>query len=118
MGQKLKPLGKPLSTHLSNGPGDVLVDGVGDLRSLHARLELHGEHARVVPQPPVVGLVASQARAVDAGLLAGPDAYDLQRCTKRDHALLHGEPNHSQGTREDLPQSSCSLLNRGKSAGN
>lgn len=82
MGQKLKPLGKPLGTHLTDGPGDVLVDGVGDLCSLHARLELHGEHARVVPQPPVVGLVASQARAVDAGLLAGPDAYDLQRVHK------------------------------------
>lgn len=80
--QKPKLLGKPLGTHLTDGPGDVLVYGIGDLRSLHARLELHGEHAWVVPEPPVVRLVASQARAVDAGLLAGPNAYDLQRVHK------------------------------------
>lgn len=29
-----------------------------------------------MPEPPVVGLVAREARAVDAGLLAGPEADD------------------------------------------
>lgn len=66
------------STYLTNGPSDILINGIGDLCSLHTCFELHGEHAWVVPEPPVVCLVTSQTRAVDAGLLPGSNTYDLQ----------------------------------------
>lgn len=52
------------------------VDGVGLVGALGALLEGEGEDARVVPQPPVVGLVASQPGAVDAGLLARAETDD------------------------------------------
>lgn len=53
------------SPHLSDGVSHVLVDGVGDLSSLHSCLEPHAQHSGVVPQPPIVGLVPGQACAVD-----------------------------------------------------
>ena len=56
--------------------GDEEVDRVRLLGALDALLEREREHARVVAEPPEVGLGAREARAVDAGLLAGADADD------------------------------------------
>lgn len=84
------------SPYLANGPSDILINGVGDLCSLHTCFELHGEHAWVVPEPPVVCLVTSQTRAVDPGLLAGSNTYDLKHIdTKHHHALLSRDHNQS-----------------------
>lgn len=96
--QDLRTIGEP--SYLSNGASDVLIDGVGDLCSLHSCSELHGEHTWVVPQPPVVGLVTSQACAVDAGLLACPDANDLKSA--------HKAPSHP--TSEQLARTSHKLV--------
>lgn len=105
------------SPHLSDGVGDVLIDGVGDLGPLHACLELHGQHAGVVPQPPVVGLVPSQARAVDPGLLPRADPDDLEQ-----RGTQHRDQNHSclpdKPLRKGLPQFSCSSLMQLTSVGN
>ena len=94
--QKLDSRGSLSSSpYLTNGASDILINGVGDLRSLHAGFEFHGEHARVVPEPPVVCLVTSQTSAVDPGLLAGSNTYDLRRIdAKHNQALLHRD--HSQ----------------------
>lgn len=87
--KELRCRGSPGSPHLSDGVGDILIDGVGDLGSLHSRLELHGQHAGVVPQPPVVGLVPGQARAVDAGLLPRADPDHLR------HRVTHSDQSHA-----------------------
>ena len=63
-------------TALEHLAADEEVDRVRLLRALDALLERQGQHARVVPQPPQVRLVACETRAVDARLLAGADADD------------------------------------------
>ena len=56
---------------------DVDIDGVVAVRAADFRLERQIEDLRALAQEPVVGLRASEARAVDAALLAGADADGL-----------------------------------------
>ncbi|TLD22845.1 hypothetical protein PspLS_07561 [Pyricularia sp. CBS 133598] len=67
----------PLGAGLGQLAADEQVDGVALVGPLGALLPLDAEDARVEAQPPVVGLVAGEAGAVDAGLLAGAEADDL-----------------------------------------
>lgn len=69
--------GPTRSLYLADGPGDILIDGIGDFRSLHSGFELHGEHPWVMPKPPEVRLVSCQACAVDPRLLSRADADHL-----------------------------------------
>jgi hypothetical protein len=59
-----------LST-LEHLASDEEVDRICLFRALHPLLERQREHARVVPQPPVVRLGTRESRAVNARLLAG-----------------------------------------------
>lgn len=79
---------KGLLPYLTDGPRDVLVNRIGDLCPLHSTSELHGEHAGVMPQPPVVGLVPGQAGAVDPGLLPCPNANHLQQTSQQQSGRL------------------------------
>jgi len=54
-----------------DGAGAEEVDGVGFGGAFSAFFEGEGESAVVEAEPPVIGLVTSEASAVDAGLLAG-----------------------------------------------
>lgn len=54
--------------------GDVDVDGVVTVRTADIVAERQVQDFRVLAEPPDIGLVAGQARAVDAGLLASTDA--------------------------------------------
>ena len=56
---------------------DVDVDGVVAVRAAHIILEREAEDLRALAQEPAVRLVAREARAVDAALLAGADADGL-----------------------------------------
>ena len=67
---------------------DEEVDRVRLLGALDALLEREREHARVVAEPPEVGLGACEARAVDAGLLASADANDSAAVGVRDAVRL------------------------------
>ncbi|KAH6608706.1 hypothetical protein Trco_002052 [Trichoderma cornu-damae] len=66
-----------LSAVLGKLTADEQVDGVALVGSLSALLPPDAEDALVEAHPPVVGLVAGEAGAVDARLLAGAEADDL-----------------------------------------
>ena len=53
--------------------GNVDVDGVVPVRTTDVVAEGQAQDFRVLTEPPYIGLIASQARAVDAGLLTGTD---------------------------------------------
>ena len=61
---------------LEDLPTDEEVDRVGLFGTLDALLERQREHARMVPQPPVVRFGARESRAVDARLLARAQSDD------------------------------------------
>lgn len=61
---------------LEDLPTDEEVDRVRLFGTLDALLEWHREHARMVPQPPVVRFGARESRAVDARLLARAQSDD------------------------------------------
>lgn len=61
----------------ADGSEDEVVDGVRFVCAFHSGLELEVEDTRVLAEPPVVGLVAGQASAVDARLLASADSDHL-----------------------------------------
>lgn len=76
----------------------------------------------MVSEPPVVCLVTSQTRAVDPGLLAGSNTYDLKHRYKTSSRLaeqrLQSELHSRQAIRKDLPQITCSSLRQRTSVGN
>ena len=81
-GEDLGPLGEPLlplalGQHVVVLVGDVDVDRVVAVGATDAVGELEPEHLGVLAQVPGVGLVACEARAVDAALLAGAHADGL-----------------------------------------
>ena len=53
------------------------VDGVVAVGAAYAGLEGQAEHAGVLTEPPLVGFLSGEARAVDAALLSGTDADGL-----------------------------------------
>lgn len=69
--------GLALSAVLGELAADEKVNCVGLVGPLGALLPLDAQDALVEAHPPVVGLVAGEAGAVDAGLLAGAEANDL-----------------------------------------
>jgi hypothetical protein len=69
---------------LEHLPAHEQVDRVRLLRALDALLERQREDARVVPQPPDVGLAPGEARAVDARLLARAEADERAVLCVRD----------------------------------
>ena len=75
LGEELLPGAIP--EHIHALVADVDVDRVVPVGPADARLKGQLQHLGALAQVPVVGLVAGQAGAVDAALLAGPHADGL-----------------------------------------